>query len=79
VDSNHIRSMITSLFTQRRHRNQRGNKLGSYKYLGAAIGIHDIMLGAKEELKKVDLVKCVFICSGQRSFDVTLCLMSNFS
>ena len=26
-----------------------GKKLSSYKYLGAAIGIHDIMLGGKEE------------------------------
>jgi len=30
-------------------RNQCGNRLGGYKYLGAAIGIQDIMLGEKEE------------------------------
>ena len=40
-----ITSIITSLFIQRGHRNQSGNKLGSYKYLGAAIGIHDIISG----------------------------------
>jgi len=42
-------SIIISPFIQRSHRNQSGKKLGSYKYLGAAIGIHDIMLGGKEE------------------------------
>jgi len=76
-----ITSIITSLFIRRRHRNQSGNKLGGYKYLGAVIGKHDIMLGEKEEFGRggFDELKCVFICSGQRSFVVSLCPISHIT
>jgi len=56
-----------------------GNRFDSYKYLGTAIRIHDIMLGTKDELGRGALVKCAFTCSRQQSFDVFLCLLSHFT
>ena len=62
-----ITSIITSLFIQRRHRNQSGKKLSSYKYLGAAIGIHDIMLGGKEEFGRGGFGEMCSVAAGREA------------
>ena len=69
-------TMITSLFIQRRHRNQSGKKLGSYKYPGAAIGIHDIMLAGKEEFGRGGFCEMCLIAAGNV---VSLCLISHLT
>jgi len=55
------------------------NRLGSYKYLGNAIRIHD--LERRKNWEEVHLEKCklMFICSLRQSLVVPLCPMSRFT
>ena len=60
----HINHHIT-VYTKKTQKSS-GKKLGSYKYPGAAIGIHDIMLAGKN-LEEVDLVNVCSFAAGREA------------